>query len=58
MSKSTSTPVREGVTYILTGARHYIAAARSHDRVRIMRVAQDKGATNITTVRNGRIMGE
>lgn len=57
MSNQQPLPTRTGVTFVLDGVRHFITAGTSMNRVRVMRTAQDKGATDITTVRNGRIMG-
>jgi hypothetical protein len=47
-------PIRNGITYVLNGERVYLTATDSNNRVRMMRVAQGKGATDIHVIVNGR----
>lgn len=46
--------IRNGVTYTLNGEHVEIRTADSTNRVRIMRTARAKGATDITVYTNGR----
>lgn len=46
--------IRNGVTYTLNGQHVEIRTADSTNRVRIMRVAQAKGAQNICQHLNGK----
>lgn len=45
--------IRNGVTYTLNGQHVEIRTADSANRVRIMRTARAKGATDITVYTNG-----
>lgn len=51
---NTTKAPRNGISYDLNGQRVNLSATDSNNRVRMMRVAMDKGATNIHYHLNGR----